>query len=135
MTLRDQIKASAPDEYPPSYVAYILSKLCYLAAPYMHVDPYVRQQRFEAVTKLAGELMLEGFRIFSPLTHNHPIAQAVDMPRDWEFWRIHDIPMLAECQVLFVYKLPGWSESKGVAAEVAYAKEQDKTIIYILPQS
>ncbi len=100
-----------------------MSKI-YLATPYSHKDPAVRQARFEAVTKAAGELIAQGHHVFSPITHSHPIALAhPDMPTHHEYWRKFNESMIDWCDEVRV--MPGWEESIGVTAEILYAWERE----------
>ena len=80
---------------------------------------------------LAWQLMLEGNVVFSPISHTHPIALAVELPRDWEFWKAQDISFLKWCDELHVLKQDGWEESVGVQAEIRLASEMHKPIVYI----
>ena len=106
-------------------------ELIYLACPYMHSDPAVIEDRVRHVNKLAGALINEGFYIFSPISHSHPIAKEVDLPGDWKFWEGYDRAIIAFCKGLYVFKLPGWEKSIGVAAEIKIAKEMGIPIEYI----
>lgn len=105
--------------------------LIYLAVPYSHKDPHVRKLRFERVTTLAGRMMQDGAHVYSPITHGHPIAERVDLPTDWQFWREHCIKTLDACAELHVYMLDGWKESVGVQAEIAHAEKQGIPITYV----
>lgn len=106
-------------------------ELIYLACPYTHKDPKVIQERFEAVNKLASALMSEGFYIFSPISHTHPIALAGNLPGGWDYWEGYDKAIISRCAGLWVFKLPGWEQSKGVQAEIKIAKEIGLPIEYI----
>jgi hypothetical protein len=103
----------------------------YLASPYSHPDPEVRHQRFEAVNKAAAELMRRGHVIFSPISHSHIIARDHDLPTDWEFWERIDLEFVKKCDELWVLKLDGWEESKGVWAEICIAKSLDLPVKFI----
>ena len=105
--------------------------MIYLACPYAHADPAVMQQRFEAVTKKAGELMSKGITVYSPITHNHPIQQMFNLPRTWEFWRERDIPFLSAADEIWVLTLPGFDKSVGVNAEIDYMRELCRPIVFI----
>lgn len=96
-------------------------KLSYLASPYTHESSRVRQNRYEAVCRVAGRLMRDGHLIFSPIAHSHAIAEMCELPGHWEFWQEHDRAMLSACEKLIVLKLPGWDISVGVAAEIELA--------------
>ena len=97
--------------------------LTYLASPYSHADPAVRQQRFEAACAAAARLMQAGETVFSPIAHSHPVEQYFNAIEDGEFWMRQDIPILRHCARVKVLRLPGWEQSKGVARELAVARE------------
>lgn len=59
----------------------------YLAVPYSHHDPSVRAVRFARVNRVAGKMMAAGKLVLSPISHSHPIALAVELPRDWQYWQ------------------------------------------------
>jgi len=99
------------------------SSLIYLATPYSHSDPAIREQRFREVNAVAARLMREGLHVFSPISHTHPIAEAGDLPRGWEFWEAYDRVLLQACGKIIVLMLDGWRESTGVTAEIAIAEE------------
>ena len=95
----------------------------YLAAPFNHPNPKVREARVEAVNKKAAELMEQGYLVFSPLSHSYPISKycTVD-PCDNDFWLRQDLWILKTCDEFHILCLKGWWESKGIKAEMAYAK-------------
>jgi hypothetical protein len=105
--------------------------LVYLASPYSHPDPAVRQQRFETVCFVAANLMREGHHIYSPIAHTHPIALKGDLPLGFDYWEAYDRKMLASCTDLWVVMMDGWRESKGVKAEIAIAAELGLPVKYI----
>lgn len=105
----------------------------YLACPYSHDDPKVREERFKLVNCTAGILMQEGNVVFSPISHTHPIAEAGNLPKGWGFWREQDLPFIAWCDELHVLMLNGWAESNGVTTEILLATATGKKIEYIIP--
>ena len=106
-------------------------KLTYLAVPYSHSDPAIRQKRFEIVNKVSADLMSAGHLIFSPISHTHPIALAGELPVHWEFWKNFDIAYLEVSKKLIVLMLDGWKESKGVTGEVEIAVDLGIPIEYL----
>jgi Domain of unknown function (DUF1937) len=78
-----------------------------------------------------ADLIRSGHRVFSPVLHSYALAKEFDLPGGWDFWRDYDLAILDFCHSLWVYKLPGWSRSVGVAAELAYAKDRGKPIAWI----
>ena len=97
--------------------------LVYLACPYSHPDPEVRESRFLAATHAAATLTAAGVHVFSPITQTHPILLAGDLPRRWEYWEAYDRAVLSTCRALVVLQLEGWDCSEGVRAETAIAEQ------------
>lgn len=111
------------------------SSLVYLATPYNHADPAVREWRFRAVSKAAGHLMrVRGLKVFSPISHSHPIKIEGNLPGGWAFWGQYDKTFLDVCESLIVLKLRGWDESAGVKAEVEYARAAGMPVGYVEPE-
>ena len=96
--------------------------IAYLACPYSHRDPKVKNLRYSIATKVAYDLMSKGIQVYSPLTHNIPIDK-LGFHGDWTTWQDFDRSMLARCDRLIVLKLAGWEESRGVSAEIEHATE------------
>ena len=101
--------------------------MIYLAAPYSHPDPAVREERYRQTCWHAVRLMREGRLVYSPIVHSHPLAQ-LGLPGDWPFWAEHNREMLGASSRLVVLALDGWQESQGVAAEVEIARGLDLPI-------
>jgi len=110
-------------------------KKIYLATPYSHPDKKVMRERFEVVNKKAGELMLEGNVVFSPISHSHPVAQTMDekLVCDHELWMKQDMPFLEFCDELWVLHVEGWHLSLGVKTEMARAKRLKMPIMFVKP--
>ena len=79
----------------------------------------------------AAELMAQGLLIFSPISHTHPIHLAGNLPGDWEFWKEYDRSFLEWADELWVMRIDGWEQSKGVKAEIEIAKGLKKEIVYL----
>ena len=110
-----------------------MKTLIYLATPYSDPDPAIREQRFRTVNIVAARLMREGYHIFSPISHTHPIAVAGDLPKGWDFWHEYDRAILSACVRMLVLQQPGWEKSDGVTAEIKLAQEMGLPIEYIDP--
>ena len=106
--------------------------LVYLACPYSHDDASVREMRFHAANVAVGELMkVRGEIVFSPISHSHPIAKAVGLPGDWQWWQQWDRAFLSVSSKLYVLMIPGWNTSTGVLAEIKIAQEMGLPIEYL----
>lgn len=102
----------------------------YLASPYTHENKQIEQERFEAAAKAAGQLMLKGFLVFSPIAHSHPIAMQNDLPTDIDYWMEFDKSFLEWADELVILNIQGWSASIGVDMErkIAYKKRMPISI-------
>jgi hypothetical protein len=109
----------------------VKKEITYLAVPYTHKNPKIIEKRFIIVNKIAAILMNEGYHIFSPISHSHPIALAGKLPTQWEYWGQYDRAFLKCSKNLIVLKLDGWKKSTGVQAEIKIAKEYGIPIKYI----
>lgn len=96
--------------------------LTYLAIPYSHPDPTVREERFRLANIAAATLLNAGEQVFSPISHSHPIAEAGGLPTGFEYYEAFDMAILGICKNLVLLMIPGWSESKGVTAELEMAR-------------
>ena len=99
----------------------------YLACPYWHDDESIRLERFNKVTEAAGQLMLKGYIVFSPITHSHPIAQEMDRGEHrpggklgHDFWLNQDKHYLEWCDEVWILKLDGYRQSFGIGWECEY---------------
>jgi nucleoside 2-deoxyribosyltransferase len=109
-----------------------MTKLIYLASPYSHRYGYIRERRFVEVSQKAAKLMEDGFLVFCPIAHSHPIeihGMPRRMPGDW--WLRQDFAILSKCDELLVYKMPGWDKSYGVAKEIEFANNNNIPIKYL----
>lgn len=99
--------------------------MIYLAAPYSHPIPAVRELRYAQINDFAARLMLMGRVVFSPISMSHEIARYMPdtFVMDHDFWMAVDLPILDRAERLVVLMLDGWQQSRGVKAEVGRARE------------
>src|SRR5690349_18881064 len=105
--------------------------LIYIASPYSHPDPAVRQKRYEDVSAYTAKRMMEGAVVYSPIAFNHPLSVRYEMPTDWVFWKHFDCRMIDKCDAMEVLMLDGWDTSVGVSAEVVYAREREMRVSWV----
>ena len=108
--------------------------LLYLAAPYSHPCPALREMRFHAINRAAGDLMRRGCLVFSPISHSHPIARDCRLDGDFGFWRDWCLTMLAQCDRVIILPLWGWRDSRGVRAEVEFARSLGMVVEFYCPK-
>ena len=106
--------------------------LVYLACPYSDPDQEVRLKRFYAANVIASELMRTRHEnVFSPISHTHPIAEDGGLPLGWDFWQECDRAILSVCHKMYVLKLDGWQNSRGVLAEMDIAGQMGLPIEFL----
>lgn len=104
----------------------------YLASPYTHPDPIVRETRFRAVQILAQQLMRRGYTLIEPIAASHYKATRLNQSglyTDWQtFCRklvgVSDGVIVASC-------IPGWEQSHGVQDEIWYARQLGKPVFFV----
>jgi len=94
----------------------------YLASPYSHPDPAIREERFQAACRATFTLLRAGAAVFSPIVHGHPLV-GLGLATDWESWQRVDRAMLERCDEVMVLMLAGWESSSGVREEIRMARE------------
>ena len=106
-------------------------RLIYIGSPYSHHDPDVVEENYKKVSRLAARLCSKGHVAFSPITYGHTLLGFENMPGDWEFWRSFCLTFLEKSDELLVYKMEGWENSKGLAAEIEYALEKNIPVRWV----
>ena len=106
-------------------------EMIYLAAPYSHPSPEIRELRFITINNVAARMINDGQYVYSPISHSHPIAVAGGLPVGWGYWGACDRKMISICTKLIVLMLDGWEKSVGVAAEIKIANEFGIPVEYI----
>ena len=96
--------------------------MIYLASPYNHADPAVREERYLSACRAAAKLMANELNVFSPIAHSHPIAVHGGLDAvDHDFWMRRDLPILRRCNAIMVLCLDGWEQSRGIRCELEEA--------------
>lgn len=110
-----------------------LDGFLYIASPYSAPDKELMIERFRDVCQYSAECLRKGEVVYSPIAHNHVIAEMFTLRTDWPFWRHIDGNMLAASKGLRVLMLPGWEKSVGVQAEIAIALSLELPVEYVKP--
>jgi len=105
----------------------------YLGAPYSHSNPLWMKLRFELINLAALQLIEDGFIVFSPISHSHPIAAARANPeiiQNYRVWLEQDEHFMEWADLLVVLELPGWRDSKGLRFERDWFEKRNKPVEY-----
>ncbi len=109
-------------------------KKIYLALPYSHSDPYIREVRYKTATSVAASLMKQGAIVFSPITYGHQLCQ-FGIDTGFETWSGIDYPMISWADELWLLELEGYDVSFGVNEELEYAMRQGIPVVRISEDS
>lgn len=94
--------------------------MIYVASPYSHPAPAVREGRFRAAQEYTAQLLRARSWCYSPIVHCHDLAVRFKLPFTADFWEDYNFHMLERSDSLHVLKLPGWEDSRGVQAEIRH---------------
>lgn len=104
----------------------------YLASPYTHHDPAVKEERYQAACRAAGKLMEEDRIVFCPIAHSHPIeVMGMAQVQSGSFWKRQDISILRHASELMVLCIDGWRDSTGIKWEIEMALQLGIPVSYI----
>jgi hypothetical protein len=93
----------------------------------------MRECRYLLAMDFAAKRIWAGEVVYSPIVHSHPMAVAHNLGLDFATWERQDHAMIRACERMVVLKLDGWRESKGVRAEIEYARSKGKRVSFVRP--
>lgn len=103
-----------------------MKEVIYLAIPYS----WNPEKSFEIANKISAKLMQEGYVVFSPISHSHPIAThlPIKLRINQDFWMNQDLPILELCSKLLLVNIGIKGihliqQSKGCQSEIEKAQE------------
>lgn len=106
----------------------------YLATPYSKY-PDGLEAAFEEACRVAGWLIANDVKVFSPISHTHPIALCADLdPLDHEIWLPADEPFMNGACGLIVAEMDSWQDSYGIGEEIKVFRNAKKPIIHLAPE-
>jgi len=104
-----------------------MNELIYLAGPYS-IDP---ARMFKEHMRYAAEIFRKGHKVFSPILHCHPLAEAHSLPGDANFWQQYNERMLDCCTTVWIIDIPEWHQSTGVLHELNRAVMLRKPVLAV----
>jgi len=100
----------------------------YLATAHTHELPAVEEVNYALSCYAIGRLFKAGFPAYSPIVHWHPIVKYMPTRPSVQDWIKLDKEMLDFCTEMVVPDYPNITWSKGVEYEIAYYRQQRKTV-------
>ena len=108
-----------------------MASLIYLASPYSHRNPAVRELRYELARLTTAKMLKEGQAAFSPIVYGKSMENMIGT--DYVSWKQFNDAMLHAADEVHVLMLDGWRESKGVKYEVELANMLELPVLFIQP--
>lgn len=109
-----------------------LKEVIYVASPYSHEDPLIVEENFKKVSEISSKIVANGDVAISPITYGHTLIQFTPMRPDWEFWTSFCLSLLLKCdKILVCDTMEGWERSKGVEAEISFARDHNIEIEFL----
>lgn len=106
----------------------------YLGSPYAKYPAGLTEAN-RVVSTVAGILMKRGLRIYCPIAHGHAVSSCEELPRDWDFWKSQDQPLIDAAAAIVVLEMRGWHSSVGLTYEIECFMKAGKPILYIEPSA
>lgn len=98
----------------------------YLASPYTKW-PHGLDDAALTIARLAGELIVLGVPVYSPIAYTHEIARVGQLPMiSYDLWMSFAKTMLLQSQGIIIADMIGWGDSVGVTQELKWAAECKK---------
>ena len=111
------------------------NSLYYLASPYSKF-PRGPEVAFVEVSEVAGNLMKQGYKVYCPIAHTHPIARYSNQDiYDHSLWLPCDLEIAGRCDGMIIVKMSGWEESYGIAQELDFFKKKNLPVVFLDPVS
>lgn len=103
----------------------------YLASPYSHPDPFVREERYLRAMRACIYFLRTEQHVYSPIVHCHELAKIGALPTDSDFWLSYNFTMLASAVKLVILRIEGYDISLGISREKAKAEALKIPVEYL----
>lgn len=106
----------------------------YVASPYSHPNPVVREARYHDVMRAVHFLLhsVPGVH-FSPIVYCHPLAIRYTLPTDAGYWQNFNEAIMERADRLYFVRLQGFDESVGCKMELDWAKKNGREYYFLAP--
>lgn len=108
-----------------------MTGLIYLASPYSDPNHAVRETRYIQARVFTLWALNRDLPLFSPIVYGHDFGQ--QLGTTFEAWQSLNDAMVKACSQLWVLKIDGWENSRGVKHEITLARQLAKAILYVDP--
>lgn len=102
----------------------------YLATPYSKFHDGL-EAAYVMACKARAELIAAAVPCFSPIVHSHGVAIHGGLdPLRHDIWLPSEAPILQASCGLVIYQAEGWTESYGIAKEIAAFRAAGKPVVH-----
>ena len=112
-----------------------MSGYWYLGTPYSKYPPELGgvAGAYHRACELAGMLVRQGFHVYCPIAHTHPIAIKGKLdPFDHELWMPLDECFMKNAKGLIIGTMRGWRDSYGLEVERRYFESVNKPVRFLM---
>ena len=106
----------------------------YLAGPYTHDDPMVREYRYHILLKAEAHLLRQNYAVISPINMCHELGKIYGFNYGYDYWQSRDRTLITKCDKVVVITEPGYKTSVGVTDEIFFAETQNIPVEYLAPE-
>ena len=99
--------------------------LYYLSSPYHGTDSQ-ESERSKLASQACAAFLKEKIPVFSPVLHNHALANNLRLTRDQRRALLMpiDLELLKRATGMIMLKLEGWKESQGMKEEILFCQSE-----------
>lgn len=105
-----------------------MAGLIYLASPFTHANPAVREHRYLLARTFTIDHLRKGLALFSPIVYGKDMESAIGTA--FEPWAAFNDAVIQQCREFWVLTIDGWSASRGVKHELQLAADLGKPVVY-----
>jgi hypothetical protein len=112
--------------------------MVYIASPYSHKSKVIQEHRRLQIERIGAKLEEKySYAFIHPITTSARLSDKnKNLGGSFANWARKDLTFISRCDELWVIMIPGWKESIGVQAEIAFAKyEKYIKIRYMNPKT
>jgi hypothetical protein len=103
--------------------------LYFVSSPYSDPKLEVKAERKNQTTMAVNALLKQGVYAITPLEKLEAVSYG-GLPDNFDFWGKYSLGLLEKCDGMIVLRLPGWDQSTGVKAEIAYAQSRRIPVVH-----
>lgn len=106
--------------------------LKYLASPYTDLSLEVMSERAKEACRIAYALLERGHMVIAPIAFCHQLTFC-GASVNHEYWDEFDTHLILACDAIWIAKMEGWLESRGIASEIRKGRRYGRPLMTVDP--